>query len=474
MTTAWFHCFSGIAGDMALGSLVDAGADFDDVCAMLARLPVDGWKAEAEPVLRNGIAATKVHVHVQESSVVRTAAHIQGLVGEARLPARVEQRALATFTALARAEGRLHQRPPDQVHFHEVGGIDAIIDVVGTCAAMELLEVDTVACSPVSVGLGMVRAAHGVIPNPAPAVVELLRGVPTVGIDLAIELTTPTGAALMAGTATSFGALPRMQVVATGFGAGTRELEDRPNLTQVVIGEAATAEPVEGQPVVLLEANVDDATGEVLAHSLARLLDAGAHDAWITPIVMKKGRPAHTVHALCDTALVVQITGVLAAETGTLGVRGSRLERWPTTRDHGRVLVDDRSVRVKVSAGRVKAEFDDAAEAATHSGRPVRDVLAEAEATWHREHPAEPVDQTSPGPTQGVDAGDDDPAGPAGHSGRHGDPDDHGSMGHPSRRRFPEEPPTSTTDDGPGGSVTAIRRSPDDQEPDDHKPDGEH
>jgi hypothetical protein len=440
VTTAWFHCFSGVAGDMALGSLVDAGADFDGVLGLLEHLPVGGWRAEVEPVLRGGIAGTKVHVHAKDSSVVRTASHIQGLVAEARLPPRVEARASAVFTALAEAEGRLHRRPPDQVHFHEVGGIDAIVDVVGTCAALELLDVDQVACSPVAVGLGMVRAAHGVIPNPAPAVVELLRGIPTRGLDLTLELTTPTGAALVAGLATTFGALPPMTVVATGFGAGTRELPDRPNLTQVVIGEPAAERAVEGQPVVLLEANVDDATGEVLAHAVAQLLSAGAHDAWISPIVMKKGRPAHTVHALCDPALVTQVTGVLAAETGSLGVRGSRLERWPSSRDHERVLVGDHSVRVKVSPGRVKAEFDDAARLAARTGRPVREVLAEAEATWRHAHPAvdpgaggadgpdpgwgteapaEPVD----GPAAGVDgrtAGERLRAGPVHH------PDDGG------------------------------------------------
>jgi uncharacterized protein (TIGR00299 family) protein len=392
MTTAWFHCFSGVAGDMALGALVDAGADFDEVLALLENLPVAGWTAEAEPVLRGGIAGTKVHVRSQDTTVVRTASHIQGLVAEARLPARVQERAHAVFSALARAEGHLHRRPEDQVHLHEVGGIDAIVDIVGTCAALEVLGIDQIRCSPVAVGLGMVRAAHGVIPNPAPAVVELLRGIPTRGVDLPVELTTPTGAALMAGLATDFGPLPPMTVRASGYGAGTREIDGRPNLTQVVLGDAAVETPGAGQPVVLLEANVDDVTGEVLAHTVAALLDAGAHDAWLTPILMKKGRPAHQVSALCDPALVDQVRGVLVAETGTLGVRGQTLERWPASRRHDRVLVDDLSVRVKVSAGRVKAEFDDAIRVAERTQRPVRDVLAEAEANWHSEGPAEPVD----------------------------------------------------------------------------------
>ena len=388
MTTAWFHCFSGVAGDMALGALIDAGAPFDEVHELLRRLPVPGWGIEAEPVMRGGIAGTKVHVHAHDTTVVRTAAHIQGLVTEARLPGRVQDRALAVFGALAAAEGRLHRRPPDQVHFHEVGGIDAIVDVVGTCAALELLGVDRVTCSPISVGLGMVRAAHGIIPNPAPAVVELLRGIPTQGLDLSVELTTPTGAALMAALADGFGPMPALTIASAGFGAGTRELDGRPNLTQVVVGEPVESAPASspGQPVVLLEANLDDATGEVLAHAVAQLLAAGAHDAWITPIVMKKGRPAHTVHALCDQALAGQVAEVFTAETGTFGVRGTRLERWPSTRHLDTVTLDQVAVRVKVGPGRVKAEFDDAARAAARLHRPVREVIATTEATWHHDH----------------------------------------------------------------------------------------
>lgn len=378
---AWFHCFSGIAGDMALGSLLDAGADLDEVRTLLERLPVRGWEIEAEPVLRCGIAATKLHVHAEEPTVVRTAAHIAALVEEARLPERVSARALAVFAALADAEGRLHRRPPEQVHFHEVGGLDAIVDVVGTCAALEVLDIDEVRASTVVTGTGMIRAAHGMLPNPAPAVVALLAsvGAPSTGLDVGVELTTPTGAALLAALASGFGPLPSMTIEATGFGAGTREIDGRPNATQVVIGAAAEALGA-GQPVVLLEANVDDATGETLAHTVAALLEAGAHDAWITPIVMKKGRPAHTVAALADPALAASVAATLTAETGSLGVRGTSLERWPSTRGLHSVEVEGFPVRVKVSPGRVKAEHDDAARVARRVGLPLREVLARAEA----------------------------------------------------------------------------------------------
>ena len=371
---AWFHCFSGIAGDMALGSLVDAGADLDEVREICSRIPVGGWKLEAEPVLRGGVGATHVIVHTEESGVVRTAGHIAGLIEEARLPDRVRVRALATFDALARAEGRLHRRPPEQVHFHEVGGLDAIVDVVGTCAALELLDVDEVHSSPVANGVGMVRAAHGLLPNPAPAVVELLRGAPTFGVDIAAELTTPTGAALLAANVTRWGPLPMMTIASMGFGAGTRELEARPNLTQVVLGTTSEEMPT-GQPVTLLEVNVDDATGETLAHALAMLMEAGAHDAWITPILMKKGRPAHMVSALCDPSLARQVAATLTAETGSLGVRGQTFERWPSPRREDEVDVDGALIRVKVGPGRVKVEHDDAVRAARRLQLPVREVV---------------------------------------------------------------------------------------------------
>jgi uncharacterized protein (TIGR00299 family) protein len=415
---------------MALGSLIDAGADLDEVRRLLDRLPVGGWTVEAEPVLRCGIAATKLHVHADEGTVVRTASHITALVEEAHLPERVSARALAVFGALADAEGRLHRRPPEQVHFHEVGGIDAIVDVVGTCAALEVLEVDEVRASTVVTGTGMVRAAHGLMPNPAPAVVALLASVraPMSGIDVGAELTTPTGAALLAALASGFGPLPTMAIESTGFGAGTREIDGRPNATQVVIGSPIEAISA-GQPVVVLEANVDDATGETLAHAVAALLSAGAHDAWITPIVMKKGRPAHTVSALADPALARQVAAALTAETGSLGVRGTTLERWPSARQASTVEVDGHPVRVKVSPGRVKVEHDDAARAARATGRPLREVLSRAEAAGHE----------APGTGDDTDARStasryDDASHPTSpdHPHTHPHDDDHGSPDAPS------------------------------------------
>ena len=393
---AWFHCFAGIAGDMALGALVDAGADLDEVRSMLQRLPVGGWAIAAESVTRAGLGGTKVHVHApDDGAVVRTYSHITALIEEARLPDRVRDRAQSTFGALAEAEAHVHRRPVQQIHFHEVGGIDAIVDIVGTCAALEILGVDSLCASPLAQGIGMIRAEHGMLPNPAPAVVALLasRNVPTVGRDIALELTTPTGAALVTALATRFGPIPAMSPSAVGYGAGSRDLDGLPNLVQVVIGASAAAGGAD-HPLLLLEANVDDITGEVLGHVVAMLLESGANDAWVTPIVMKKGRPAFTISALADLALADQISTVLALESGSLGVRRTTVDRWASTRQMHEVDVDGYPVRIKVGPGRAKAEFDDAARIARRTGVPLREVLARAEAAWRRaqdvrsEHPS--------------------------------------------------------------------------------------
>ena len=391
-TVAWFHCFAGIAGDMALGSLLDAGADLDEVRAILNRLQVDGWSLEVEPVLRGGVAGTRALVTAEETSVVRTYANISSIIEDAGLPERVRTRSQAIFAALARVESALHRRELAQVHFHEVGGIDAIVDVVGVAAAMEVLGIDEVRSSPVATGMGMVRTAHGLLPNPAPAVVNLLEGAPTYGIDVGVELTTPTGAAVLAALSEGWGPLPAMTIMSSGFGAGSRELDDLPNMTQVVVGTATERSTTSGQPVTLLEANVDDATGETLAHAVAALMAAGAHDAWITPILMKKGRPAHTVSVLADVARTAELADVLRRETGTLGVRGGTIERWPSARTLDEVEVEGQRVRLKIADGRVKVEHDDAAAAAAASGLPLREVVSLAEEAWRRRGDGPPPD----------------------------------------------------------------------------------
>ncbi len=382
---AWFHCFAGIAGDMALGALVDAGADLDEVRAILGRLALPGWTLNAEEAMRGGIAGTKVDVVVEPSTVTRAYGDIRSLLDQAVLPERVRRRASATFAAIAGVEARLHRRPVEQVHFHELGGVDAIVDIVGVAAALEVLDVDTVTASPVATGLGLVRSSHGVLPNPAPAVVALLAGAPTRGLDVALELTTPTGAGLLAALAEGWGPLPAMTVMASGFGAGRAELDDLPNLTQVVLGTTLHPVPAAGPTVVVLETNVDDVTGETLAHALTVLLEAGARDAWVTPVVMKKGRPAHVVSVLADPGDARHLTEVLVRETGTFGVRTTTTTRWVAPRLVDEVEVAGTKLRVKVMGGpdgRAKVEHQDAVALARHLGLPLVEVVSRAEEAW--------------------------------------------------------------------------------------------
>ena len=395
-TIAWFNCQAGVAGDMTMAALVDAGADPDLVASTIGGLGVDGYALMFERVQRCGVGATWANVVVHDHpgspspglGEPRSANHgahrplrgILALLDEADLPERVRKRARSVFVRLGEVEAAIHGVDANEVEFHEVGSLDSIVDVVGVCAALEALGVDEVRCSPIAVGHGSIRSAHGVIPNPAPATAALLAeaGVPTVGLDTTLEVSTPTGVALMATLAAGFGAMPSVSARSIGYGAGTADTPGRANVVQVVVGKAGDDRDDDGTPVTLLEANVDDVTGEVLAHTVSMLLSAGAHDAWITPIVMKKGRPAHTVSVLCDPAAVASLRTLLVDETGTLGVRMSTLRRWPQRRDEATVDVDDRTIRIKFAAHRVKVEFDDAADAAADLGLPVRVVLDRA------------------------------------------------------------------------------------------------
>ena len=396
----WFNCQAGVAGDMTMAALVDAGADPDVVAQTIGGLGVDGYALLFERVQRCGVGATWANVvvhhdrhadhadhadhpdHADRREIThRSAGDVLALLDGAELPERVRSRARAVFARLAEVEGAIHGIDPADVELHEVGSLDSIVDVVGACAALESLGVDEVWCSPISVGNGTVRSAHGALPNPAPATVALLvgAGAPMVGLDTTLETATPTGAALMASLATGFGPAPAMTIESVGYGAGTADPPERANVVQAIVGVRSTGND-EGTPVVLLEANVDDVTGEVLAHTITALLATGAHDAWLVPIVMKKGRPAHTVSVLCDPSSVGALRSVLVRETGTLGVRRTDLRRWPQRRETTTVVIDGHTIGVKRSTHRVKIEFDDAAAAATALDLPVRVVIERATA----------------------------------------------------------------------------------------------
>jgi pyridinium-3,5-bisthiocarboxylic acid mononucleotide nickel chelatase len=388
---AYVNCAAGVAGDMLLGALVDAGAAPTQITAALDGLGVGGYTLSFERTQRGGIAATRAVVTVSPEEdtghLHRPVPVIRRLLADAALADRVRDRANQVFTALAEAEGAVHGVAPDDVELHEVGAIDAIVDVVGVCAALDALRIDGVVASAIAMGHGMIQAGHGSLPNPPPAVARLLaaREVPIVGVDTSMELSTPTGVAILAALTDSFGALPAMSVDAVGYGAGHADPPGRPNVVQVLVGlpTPTSSTPRPGRAAVALEVNVDDVTGEVLAHTVAALLGAGAHDAWATPIVMKKGRPAHTVAVLADPADAERLGAILLAETGSLGLRATAVERWPQRRAETTIDLDGQRIRVKLADGRAKPEHDDAVVAARALGRPLRDVLREAETRAH-------------------------------------------------------------------------------------------
>jgi hypothetical protein len=374
---------------MLLGALVDAGAPLDVVQAAVDALGVEPVRLTARRVTRAGLAATKVDVEAPASEVRRTWADIRLLLEAAGLAAPVRQRALDVFDRLARAEGAAHGTSPDDVHFHEVGALDSLADVVGVCAALHALGVSAAVSSPVAVGSGSVRTAHGVLPVPVPAVLALLAEVdaPVQAGAVEQESCTPTGAALLAATVTSWGQLPSMRVVRTGYGAGGRDHPDVPNVLRVVLGEPAAA-PAAGGDALVLEANVDDLDPRLWPGVLSALLAAGASDAWLTPILMKKGRPAHTLSVLTSPAAADAVRQVVFTETSTIGLRESTVAKRALDRELRTVSVDGVDVRVKVAllggeVVNVAPEYEDVAVAAAALGRPVKAVLAAAVAAAH-------------------------------------------------------------------------------------------
>lgn len=399
---AWFNCSAGVAGDMLLAALIDAGADRLAVMDAWGALGVDGFAATWERVQRCGVSSLWTnlvidrhaddtaddhgtvggdHGHDGAAHPHRPAREVLAMIDGAGLPDRVRADAAAVYRRLAEVEGAIHGVDPEAVELHEVGALDSVLDVVGVCAALHDLGIDRVTYSPIAVGHGTVGTAHGELPNPVPAVTRLLSDAraTSVGIDTTMELSTPTGVAVLTELGDECGPLPELTVSAIGFGAGTADPPGRPNVVQVIIGEVAAVQDSTGRPCRLIEANVDDVSGEVLAHTIAALLAAGAHDAWAVPIVMKKGRPAHTVAALCDDATFDAVRSALLSETGTLGVRAGTVHRWPQQRDERIVDVDGHEIRLKVGGQRVKAEHDDARRAAIELGVPLRDVIARAE-----------------------------------------------------------------------------------------------
>jgi hypothetical protein len=380
----FFDAFSGIAGDMSIAALLDLGVPLLVIERAVAALPIEGFHLHRGHTHRSGIVATSFDVHVEAAQPERTYGEIDGMLAASALDDKTRDLARRIFRRLGEAEASVHRMPLQDVHFHEVGAVDAIVDIVGAAAALTYLGAEVVG-SPVPLGRGFVKARHGVLPLPAPAAVECLRGVPTYGVDLDAELVTPTGAAILATAAARFERWPTFAPERVGFGAGHRELPDRPNLLRAVLGTrpGAAAEAGPAASHVIIEANVDDLTGEVAAHALEALFAAGALDAWATPITMKKGRPALTLAALAPAARADAVAACLLAETTSIGVRRTPVSRTERPRRTITVATAFGPIAVKISEGpfgppQVKPEFDECAAAARTHGVPVRAVIAAA------------------------------------------------------------------------------------------------
>jgi pyridinium-3,5-bisthiocarboxylic acid mononucleotide nickel chelatase len=382
-STMWIDVSAGVSGDMLLGALVDAGASLPFVQAQVDQVLPDAVALSVGTVRRAGMRATRLMVALQDSAPPsRTWRDIRDLLHAASMEGPVRRRALAVFESLARAEARVHDIEIDEVHFHEVGALDSIADVVGSCAAVHDIGVDRVVASSMGLGSGSVQTDHDVLSVPTPAVLELTRGWTVVAAG-AGELATPTGAALVTTLASRCAELPRMTLTQVGVGAGSRDPAERANVVRVVLGQLE--DELVFAPETMIEANVDDLDPRVWPNVLRALLEAGADDAWLTPIMMKKGRPAQTLHVLSDRAHAATLAQVVVAQTSTFGMRSYPVSKYALDRAWVSVRIVDEPIRVKIAheGGVIRQatpEFADVERAAAALAMPIADVLRLADA----------------------------------------------------------------------------------------------
>jgi uncharacterized protein (TIGR00299 family) protein len=376
----WCNPSLGVAGDMLLGALLDAGADEAFVRNQLERLELDGWSLEVEPTTRRGLVAARAVVRTEVQEHHRSWSHIDAMLSSAGLHHDVAAGARRTFRSLGDAEATVHGIDIDRVHFHEVGALDAIVDVVGSWAALVSLDVDEVVSAAVGLGSGTATMAHGTVPVPAPAVLELLVGVPTTPVEARAETATPTGVAVLVTMVDRWGPPPAGTLRSTGRGAGAWDPPTHPNVVTAVLLDDGHDACVGAATVAatVLETNLDDVTPEVLARVVEQALALGADDAWVTSAVMKKGRSGHVLSVLCRPELCTRLSALVATETGTLGLRERTVAKHELARHIEVVELDGCPIRVKVGPHGAKAEHDDVVAAAERLGRPVRDVASAA------------------------------------------------------------------------------------------------
>jgi uncharacterized protein (TIGR00299 family) protein len=374
VTICYVDAFSGLAGDMLLGALADAGADRDAISEKLNSLGLDAT-VSWEKVLRGGITATKFRVTAPETQKHRHLSHILRIVEG--IP-----NAEKVFRVLAEAEAAVHGVSIEKVHFHEVGAVDSICDIAGICVALDLLGVDRICCSPINVGSGTVKTEHGILPVPAPATARLLQNKPIYSRGPALELTTPTGAAIVAALADSFGTMPALTIQAIGYGAGDHDFKEHANVVRVILGQLSGA--AESTTVSIIEANIDDASPQVIAWAAERLLDAGALDALVIPALMKKGRPGVIMQVIAAPEKREEMIAILFRETTTLGLRFYEAQRRVQPRELIPVETAHGTVRIKASPQGFAPEYEDARRIADDTGVPLKQILADAASTYLR------------------------------------------------------------------------------------------
>jgi uncharacterized protein (TIGR00299 family) protein len=386
MKIVYFDCIAGASGDMILGAMLDAGLAEETLREQLALLHLNDFTLRCRRVDKNGFSAMKVDVLVTDDEPTRHLPEIEAIVTESDLPQTIKERATAVFRRLGEVEADIHGTTLDQVHLHELGGVDTIVDVVGVLAGLEALGVERVVVSPLPMSRGFVRGAHGQIPLPAPATLALLKDIPIVGIDLEMELVTPTGAVLLSSLATTFGPIPAMTLTAVGYGAGGRDLPI-PNVLRLLLGEEATATnaAVETlETLTILETNIDDLNPEFYDYVMVRLFASGALDVFLSPLQMKKNRPATLLRVLCRPNQADTMRHILFSETSTLGIREQQVTRYSLARSTRTVETPYGSVRVKVAhwgegLTKVAPEYEDCRRLAETKGVTIREVYRAAE-----------------------------------------------------------------------------------------------
>jgi uncharacterized protein (TIGR00299 family) protein len=379
MKTLYFDCFAGASGDMILGALVAAGADPAELRRQLSLLNVDGFGLDFETVSKSGLSANYARVHTAHEHKHRHLSHIRKIIEDSKLSDRVKQRAVAIFTRLAEAEAKVHNEPIEKVHFHEVGALDAIVDVVGAAICIDLLGVERFISSPIHVGSGTIEMAHGKFPVPPPAVTELLNGVPFYSTELKGELLTPTGAAIITTLCQDFGPIPEMKISKTGYGAGTRDYENFPNVLRVMVGE--TEGKFAEEKLLMIETNIDDVSSQILGYVMEQAFELGARDCYFTPVQMKKNRPGVLVSILCEAEKKEELVDLLFRETTTIGIRSYEVSRRALERKIVTVETSYGPIDVKVAKlnGHIvneMPEFEQCKEAAQKAGVAVKEVEA--------------------------------------------------------------------------------------------------